>query len=56
LADVEPKLVRLETTQELLELNIWLALHPDRHNGALVKRTMAALADLVVETGLATLA
>jgi DNA-binding transcriptional LysR family regulator len=52
LADAEPKLVRLETREELLELNIWVALHQDRRNDVLVGRTMAAVADLVADAGL----
>ncbi|POM09853.1 hypothetical protein CUU62_26160 [Pseudomonas sp. WP001] len=55
LADADPKLVRLDTAQELLELNVWLALHPDRRNDALVRRTMEAVTALVADTGLAAL-
>lgn len=53
LADADPRLVRLETRQPMLELGIWLAIHPDRRNDVLVRRTIAAVTELIQDCGLA---
>jgi DNA-binding transcriptional LysR family regulator len=53
LADADPRLVRLVTRQPMLNLGIWLAIHPDRRNDVLVRRTMSAVTELIRDCGLA---
>lgn len=52
LADSDPRLVKLSTTQPMLSLGIWLALHPDRRNDRVVRDTTAAIIGLVQALGL----
>lgn len=52
LADRDPRLVKLSTTEPMLNLGIWLALHPDRRNDRRVRDTTAAIIDLVQALGL----
>jgi DNA-binding transcriptional LysR family regulator len=52
LADSDPRLVKLQTTEPMLNLSIWLALHPDRRNDRRVRDTTAALIGLVQALGL----
>ncbi|HGM6308029.1 LysR family transcriptional regulator [Pseudomonas putida] len=52
LADRDERLVRLEARETLLTLNIWMAIHPDRRNDALIRRTMVAIIELVEAVGL----
>lgn len=52
LADSDPRLVKLPTTQRILNLSIWLALHPDRRNDRLVRDTTSAIIGLVESLGL----
>lgn len=53
LADADPRLVKLATRQPMLNLGIWLAIHPDRRNDVLVRRTMSAVTELIRDSGLA---
>jgi DNA-binding transcriptional LysR family regulator len=52
LADTDPRLIRLTTRQPMLTLGIWLAIHPDRRNDALVRRTILAVTKLIQDCGL----
>lgn len=52
LADRDERLVRLDARETMLTLDIWLAIHPDRRNDVLIRRTMAAISELVVGAGL----
>lgn len=52
LADRDERLVRLDARETLLSLNIWMAIHPDRRNDALIRRTMVAIIELVEAVGL----
>lgn len=52
LADRDERLVRLDAHETLLSLNIWMAIHPDRRNDALIRRTMVAIIELVEAVGL----
>lgn len=47
MGDADPRLVKLESEEEMLELGIWLALHPDRRRDALVRDTMSAITELL---------
>ena len=53
LADGDARLVRLPSSEPMLTLGIWLALHPDRRNDRLVRETSAAITALVAKLGLA---
>lgn len=53
LADGDERLVRLDARETMLTLDIWLAIHPERRNDGLIRRTMVAISELVVGAGLA---
>ena len=52
-ADADSRLIRLPTRQPMLDLGIWLAIHPDRRNDVLVRRTILAVTELIRDCGLA---
>lgn len=52
LGDSDSRLTRLTAQEPMLELGMWLAIHPDRRRDDLVRRTLSAITDLIVETGL----
>lgn len=52
IADRDERLVRLDARETMLTLNIWMAIHPDRRNDVLIRRTMAAISELIGAAGL----
>jgi DNA-binding transcriptional LysR family regulator len=52
LADQDPRLVKLASSEPMLKLGIWLALHPDRRNDRLVRDMSTAIIDLLRAWGL----
>jgi DNA-binding transcriptional LysR family regulator len=53
IGDADPRLVRLASEEAMLELGIWLALHPDRRHDVLVRDTMSAITELLQMQSLA---
>lgn len=51
--DADARLQRLPTTDPLLSLDVWIALHPDRRNDRLVRNTMRHIVELVAAGELA---
>lgn len=47
IGDGDSRLLRLTTEQTMLELGIWLALHPDRRKDVLVRHTMNAIVEVL---------
>ncbi|WP_256829466.1 LysR family transcriptional regulator [Pseudomonas sp. Pse1] len=52
LADQDERLLRLSSSQKMLSLGIFLALHPDRRNDQLVRDTSAVIMELITDLGL----
>jgi DNA-binding transcriptional LysR family regulator len=53
LGDSDPRLVRLSTDEPMLELGIWIALHPDRRKDLLLRDTMNEITELLQLNSLA---
>jgi DNA-binding transcriptional LysR family regulator len=52
LADRDDQLVRLPNDLDMLSLDIWIAMHPDRRGDSVVRKTQRAIADLLDDYGL----
>lgn len=52
IADRDPRLVRLDTQLPMLDLDIWVAMHPDRRNDPVVRKTAEAIVQLLAPLGL----
>jgi DNA-binding transcriptional LysR family regulator len=50
--DADERLMKLSSDQPMLNLDIWIATHPDRRNDMLVRNASNAIAELIVSSGL----
>jgi DNA-binding transcriptional LysR family regulator len=52
IGDTDPRLIRLESDLPMLDLDIWVAMHPDRRNDTVIRRTADAIVKLLAPCGL----
>ncbi|MEA9393519.1 LysR family transcriptional regulator [Acerihabitans sp. TG2] len=54
IADCDARLIKLETSQPMLNLGIWIAKHPDRRNDELVAEASNMITNLLINHGLSS--
>jgi DNA-binding transcriptional LysR family regulator len=52
IADRDNRLVKLDNSAPMLNLDIWVAMHPDRRNDTVVRKTADEILQLLESLGL----